>query len=146
MGTLVDITDFHLSEQRLISLVANIQGAIYECAMDEKRTIEFISPAIVAISGFPSADFINNAKRSFSEIIHPDDRSVVSTTIVEGIKTHSAYMLDYRLCHQDGSIHRVQERGLAIYGNFNEALYLQDAIFDITEGKQARMELAQAIK
>ena len=146
VGTIVDITEFSLAQQRFSSLVANVPGAIYQCAMDENRTMEFISPAIETISGYPSADFIYNAMRSFAEIIHPDDRASVSTDILKGIKTHSAYKLEYRICHQNGSIRWVQERGLAIYGNFNEAQYLQGAIFDISEGKQARLELIQAKK
>ncbi|MCK5498073.1 MAG: PAS domain-containing protein, partial [Gammaproteobacteria bacterium] len=136
----------HLAQQRFSSLVANIPGAIYQCAMDEKRTMEFISPTIKIISGYPAQDYINNTIRSFVEIIHPDDRAIVSKDVLQGVKNHTNYTLEYRLLHQDGGIRWVHERGLAIYGKLDKAHYLQGAIFDITEAKQARMALAQAKK
>ena len=62
------------TEQRFRSLVANIPGAVYRCACDADWTMQFLSEAIVNISGYPASDFIDNLVRSYASVIHPEDR------------------------------------------------------------------------
>ena len=65
----------------LRSLVANVPGAIYRCSLDADWTMEWISDAIETIAGYPAADFIHSAKRTFASVIHPDDREHVERTV-----------------------------------------------------------------
>ena len=64
------------SEEQFLAVVANVPGAVYRCACNADWEIRFISDHIERICGFPPADFIGNAVRSYGSIIHHEDRSV----------------------------------------------------------------------
>ncbi|MCP4700219.1 MAG: transporter substrate-binding domain-containing protein [Gammaproteobacteria bacterium] len=132
------------SRGRYSALVANIPGAIYQCALDEHWTMHFISDAVEQFSGYPANDFIHNRTRSYASIIHPDDESMVTETAMQAVKGHSAYVTEYRVNQRDGSIRWVHERGRAVYGEGNKPLYLQGAIFDITDKKDAEQAIRTA--
>jgi hypothetical protein len=64
-------------ESLLRSLMENVPGAVYRCEVDADWTMVGIGDDIERITGYPAADFIASARRSFSSIIHPDDRERV---------------------------------------------------------------------
>ena len=132
------------SEARLRSLIANIPGAIYRCACDNDWTTEFSSDAIADITGYPASDFINNSARTFTSIIHTDDRERVERAIQDAVADRKPYQLEYRLCHQDGSIRWVYERGQAVFGQQDQTLWLDGVVFDITERKQTETDLKES--
>lgn len=131
-------------EERFRGLVANIPGAIYRCQCDDDRMMGYISDAIETISGYSASDFIQNQIRTYTSVIHPDDRDLVEVIINHGIITQEPYVLDYRVLHQDGSIRWVYEQGQAVFDADDNPLYLDGAIFDITERKQAEENLLQS--
>ena len=55
----------------------NVPGAVYRCEVDDDWTMLGIGDDIETITGYPASDFIASAGRSFSSIIHPDDRERV---------------------------------------------------------------------
>jgi PAS domain S-box-containing protein len=65
------------SEERFRSLVANIPGALYRCDRDPDWTMRFLSDRIADISGYPSSDLIDNRVRTYTSVIHSDDRAMV---------------------------------------------------------------------
>lgn len=143
-GIAVDISDrvrameaIRENERRFRSLVANIPGAVYRCANDPDWTMEFISDAIREICGFPASDFIANRVRSFASVIHPEDRHAVATGVAEGVTSNRAYILEYRIIHADGSIRWVYEKGQGVFDSKGRLLWLDGAIFDVTERKEA---------
>lgn len=129
------------SEERYRSLVANIPGAIYRCRIDTEWTIEYLSDAIAKISGYPATDFIANQVRSYASIIHPEDRDLVDIVTSHALIIQEPFILEYRILHRDGSIRWVHEQGRAVFDADNNPIYLDGAIFDITERKQAERSL-----
>ena len=126
------------------TLVANIPVAIYRCACDPDWTISFISNAVEAITGYPASDLIQNQIRTFTSIIHPDDRVRVTQAIEEGISNRQAYIIEYRIIRADGGIVWIYEKGQGVFGKDGAVLWLDGAIFDITERKQTEEALQQA--
>src|SRR3954470_22883084 len=98
-------------EARLASLVGNIPGAVYRCACDRIWTMEWISPEIERIVGYPASDFIDNAVRTFASVTHPDDVGEVERAVFEAADRGRPFGLEYRLMRPDGSIRWVLERG-----------------------------------
>ena len=129
------------SEKRFRGLVANIPGAIYRCQWDSDWTMQYISDAIETISGYPASDFIQNQVRTYVSIIHPDDRDLVEVIISKARMSHKPYIIDYRVLHRDGSIRWVYERGQAVFDADKNPLYLDGAIFDITDRQRAEEAL-----
>lgn len=105
------------NERMLTNLIANIPGVIYRCAWGEDRTVEYISDAIADISGHPASDFIDNQHRSFTSIIHPDDRDKVAYIMHRRVAQKQPYLLSYRVVHREGSIRWVCEKGQGIFSN-----------------------------
>jgi len=58
------------------SLVRNIPGAYYRCAVDPDWTMYLIGEEIERITGYPADDFVDNRRRSYGSVIHPDDLSL----------------------------------------------------------------------
>src|SRR3954453_10442875 len=61
----------------LESLMHNVPGAVYRCALDSDWTMHLIGDEIERISGYPATDFIEHRERTYSSIIHPDHRARV---------------------------------------------------------------------
>ncbi|SKB12736.1 PAS/PAC sensor signal transduction histidine kinase [Planktothrix sp. PCC 11201] len=119
------------------SLVANIPGAVYRGVLEEDRMMVFLSQGIEVITGYPAADFIQNRVRSFNSIIHPDDLAKVKRKIRVSFESRQPYILEYRLIKVDGKIRWVYEKGQVIFTEEDAICWLNGAIFDITEKRQA---------
>ncbi|MGB3695523.1 MAG: PAS domain S-box protein [Spirulinaceae cyanobacterium] len=129
------------NEERFRSLIFNLPGAIYRCRCDASWTMEFISDAIGEISGYPATDFINNQNCTYSSIIEPEDRESVALTIRTALQKQQPFILEYRIRHQDGSIRWVYEKGRGSFDEEGNLLYLDGAIFDISDRKQTQEAL-----
>lgn len=144
LGSHTDITDRKQAEQtlseseaRFRTLVANIPGAIYRCAVDTEWTMSYLSHAIEEIVGYPAAEFIGNHTRSYASVIHPDDRQLVEDATGASLRERRPYVLEYRLIHANGTVRWVYEKGQGVFTPDGEVRFLDGAIFDITERKQA---------
>lgn len=147
-GMVLDISDrkqaelaLRESEERLRSLVENIPGAIYRCRYDADWTIEFVSDEIEAISGYPAGDFIQNRRLSFPSIINPADREIVDRKVGEAVASRQPFHIEYRIVRADRTTRWISERGRPIYSVEGQVLWLEGAIFDITDRKQAELTL-----
>ncbi|MEM7758581.1 MAG: PAS domain S-box protein [Cyanobacteria bacterium P01_A01_bin.40] len=129
------------SESRFRGLVDNIPGAIYRCQYDADWTMTYISDSIETISGYCASELIENQVRTYTSIIHLEDRDLVEDTIQQAISKQEPYMVDYRIIHRDSSIHWVYERGQAIFDCQGNTLFLDGVIFDISERKRAEEAL-----
>lgn len=131
-------------EQRYRSLVANIPGVVYRCDVDLERTMRFMSDYTFELTGYAATDFIESSVRSFSSIIHPEDRETVELAVMEGIKKSGSFFIEYRILHKSGKVRWVIERGSKIKANHGEVDHLDGFIMDITQTKEYENELLQA--
>jgi len=120
----------------LAALVANVPGAIYRGALDANWTMFMLSDEIERISGYPASDFVDNARRTFASIIHPDDRDEVEREVRSATAADRPFALEYRIVRADREIVWVLERGQRVVEHDDHA-WLHGVIFDITERKRA---------
>lgn len=142
-----DITERKQMESRLSesedqhgTLVANVPGVVFRCALDTDWTMNFISEGIKALSGYPAADFIDNRIRSFASIIDPDDRHGVEMTILASIKERRPYEIEYRITDAAGHVHWVFEKGQGVHYRGGQPEWLEGVILDNTRRKHAEEE------
>jgi PAS domain S-box-containing protein len=147
-GYLLDVTErvraleaVQRGETRFRTLLSNIPGAIYRCALDADWDMEFISDNIEWVSGYPASDFILSAVRSYASIIHPDDRDGVESIVNDAVAKREPYVLEYRIVHADGTERWVHEKGQGVRDHRGEVLWLDGAILDITDRKEAELAL-----
>ncbi|HYU98526.1 MAG TPA: PAS domain S-box protein [Pyrinomonadaceae bacterium] len=86
---------------------------------------------------------INFGKEAF-ELIHPDDRERVISTVKTSLKTKEAYSFYYRVCRPDGVERIVHTRGLVVCDEHGEPLRVFGATQDVTEHQQAELALRHA--
>ena len=148
-GYVLDVTErveteviLNKERERYQSLVNNIPGITYRCKMDKDWTMLFMSQAVDPLTGYPASDFINNAVRSYESIIHPEAREKVDKAVVLAVSENRPWDIAYRVCHKDGSVRWVQEKGQAVYEADGTVAYLDGFILDIT----ARREAENALK
>ena len=130
------------SEGRFRTLVQNIPGAVYRCAADAHWTVAYISEAIEEIVGYPAKEFIGHL-RTYASVIHPDDRRRVEETVWAGLQERRPYVIEYRVIHANGPVRWVYEKGQGVFAADGQVHFLDGAIFDITERKEAEEALQQ---
>ena len=128
-------SDYEHIRERFKTLIANVPGAIYRCANDADWTMEFLSDEITTISGYRSADFIQNQSRSIRSIIYPEDRDLVVREIQEAIAQRKPYTIEYRIIRSDGPITWIKDKGQGVFDRDGKLLWLDGIILDITERK-----------
>jgi PAS domain S-box-containing protein len=126
----------------LRSLVANIPGAVYRCACDEDWTMLWLSDEIAQISGYPATDFIGSRVRTFTSIIHPEDREQVERSVMDGVEAGRPFTLEYRIVRRDGEVRWMLERGQAQDAGDGRR-WLDGAIFDVTARRAAEQALRE---
>lgn len=131
------------SEEKFRTLTSNIPGAVYRCANDPDWTMDFISDVIEEISGYKASDFIQNRVRTYASIILADDVKMVEETVHKAISKHEPYLIEYRIVRSDGDIRWVYEKGQGVFSDDGNLLWLDGAIFDVTERKLVEEELAK---
>jgi diguanylate cyclase (GGDEF)-like protein/PAS domain S-box-containing protein len=131
-------------EEQFWSVVANIPGAVYRCACVDDWPIRFISDHIKLLCGYPAADFVDNAVRTYGSIIHPHDRPDVAEKIDRALEVGAPYALEYRVLHADGSVRWISERGRAILSDAGERLWLDGVLLDVTDQVLAEQDRDRA--
>ncbi len=124
------------SRERLEGIMSNLAGAIYRCTNDVNRTKLYFSGQIERISGFTASDLVNNAKISYMQIIHPDDRDHATKVVNEAIKSREPFEAEYRLIHANGNIVWVKDNGRIIFKSDDTAHWIDGVITDITDKKE----------
>jgi PAS domain S-box-containing protein len=149
-GFLLDVTERREAEEALLgseerfrTMVSNVPGVIFRCAIDEDWTTEYISDAIEELTGYPASDFFASRVRPLVSIIHPEDREAVAEAIEAAVQEDRPYAVEYRVVTRDGSTRWVLERGQAVERPDGE-LVLDGAIFDATEAKGSEDRLRAA--
>ena len=132
------------SEKKLRSMLGNVPGVVYRLQLNEDWTMLFISDEIEVLSGYPVADFRGaDPRRAIGDLI-PDDIEPIIEEVNTAINEHRAYSVEYRIIDQQGKTHHVNAKGKAVYAEDGTPEFLDGSIFDISEKRQADLDLRQA--
>lgn len=139
-------TELKNSRDQFASLVTNIPGVTYRCALDKDWTMLFMSGLVEELTGYPDSDFIHNAVRSYESVIHPDDSSYVDTQVRAAVHENRAYVIEYRVVTRCNNIRWVHERGRGVYDENGRVVFLDGFILDVTEHHEIEQELKRSEK
>ncbi|MBT3178392.1 MAG: PAS domain S-box protein [Desulfobacula sp.] len=123
------------NRDQLESILSNIQGITYRCALDKDWTMIYMSNHVDHLTGYPPDDFINNAVRTYGSIIYQDDIEYVDQAINEALKFGKSWEIEYRICHKSKGIRWVYEKGRGILLPDGSVEYLDGFIIDISRRK-----------
>jgi PAS domain S-box-containing protein len=141
------------SDKKLDAMLSNIPGILYRGIykgeqngpydMKNQFVVEYISDQIEDLTGYPASKFMNSRQNDFDMLIHPDDREKLRAGIMNQIRQKKAFLIEYRMVDIHGNIKWVFEKGQGFFGSDGELLWLDGAIFDITERKMMENALFQ---
>lgn len=132
------------SKRQLSTLIDNLPGIAYRCQNDEYWTMDFISDATLAVTGYDANDILNNRKLSFNDIIIEEDRQHVKDIIEDTIYKHEKFNIKYRIETKSGEIKWMWEQGCAVYNEDSSISHIEGYITDITEAQNREKELIKA--
>ncbi|MCX6031006.1 MAG: PAS domain S-box protein [Chloroflexi bacterium] len=127
----------HESERRVSALMRNLPGMAYRCRNDSGWTMEFASEGCSALTGYQAADLLGNAKVSWGDLIHPDDRAAIWADVQAGLERRAPFQLTYRIRTIAGEQRWVWEQGCGVFSPDGSPEALEGFIMDITERKLA---------
>ena len=127
------------SEAKFRSLVENMPGAAYQCDALDIGRLDYVSPGIEDLTGYPPGDFIHNTLRSITDIVHPDDRTHRQIT-----PDSLTNVWEYRIVHASGESRWIWERNHLRESADGQSHYLEGVLFDISERKNIEQTLLQA--
>jgi PAS domain S-box-containing protein len=123
------------------SLLSNISSVTFRCTNDDRWTMIFISDAIEQLSGYPAEDFILNKKRSYFDLVLPEDRSFVDANSIDNAEE---YDIEYRIVNKSNEIVWIIEKGRRYYDEIEKRVMLDGIISNITERKQTEIALIKS--
>ncbi|MFC0534818.1 PAS domain-containing protein [Pelagicoccus mobilis] len=151
-GTIFDNTDRVLaekalkeSEQQFRTLVGNIPGVTYRCLHQEPWPMIFISDGVEEFSGYPASDFMGEKpKVSFVDLIFADDLEQIQEAFERAVATRSAVSNEFRYYHASGELRYALDKLQVIFDDDDNILYLDGAMFDITDRKLTENQLKES--
>jgi len=130
--------------ETLLSITGRVEGFLYRCRNDRDYSMLHISEGVDRLSGYPASDFVDNRKRAFTTVIHPDDLEAIYGDVDRALAGKQKWEIDYRLVHRAGHPVWVHEVGAGVFAESGELLYLEGFVIDIARRKQAETALNEA--
>ncbi len=139
---MTEATEFQ--KEMAVRLLNNIPGFSYRCKYKRSWTMLFLSEGCFDVTGYKAEELIEDKVRSYGQIIHKDDRSMVFRTVTEGFKHQDHFEMEYRIHTKKGDIKWVWERGICIRGRSKAPVFVEGYIVDITENKLNQLQLEES--
>jgi diguanylate cyclase (GGDEF)-like protein/PAS domain S-box-containing protein len=129
------------SEQSYKTLAENLPGIVYRVFIKENARVMLFNKLGQEITGYREEELKEGEICAMESKILEEDRPKVIAEVLHAILNHASFTVEYRFIRKDGVIRYFLEKGTPLYGKDGDPLYIDGVIFDITEYKQAEMEL-----
>ena len=133
------------SQRAMRTLLSNLPGIAYRCRNDRNWTIEFISDACLALTGYPASVFMAN-EVNFVDIIYIDDYEHIWQLVQQALQNKEPFELTYRIVTKTGQLKWVWEQGQGVLEQHGKFIVIEGLISDITEQKKTEIELQNSEK
>jgi PAS domain S-box-containing protein len=130
------------SEERYLLALAGSTDGLWD--WDLASDTVFYSDRFREILGYSSEEFPGTMD-SFRSRLHPEDAEPIWTAIERHLQAHVPYKVEYRLHKKSGEYLWFLARGQAIWNAEGKAIRMSGSIQDITERKQAELDLKEAL-
>ncbi|MBV9470247.1 MAG: PAS domain S-box protein, partial [Abitibacteriaceae bacterium] len=127
------------SNEKFLQLVNNI-GDVFWMRSPDMRELQYLSPAFERIWG-RSIESLYATAEQWPEFIVPEDREHVLGMFARLQRDAPSISCEYRIVRPDGGVRWVHTRGFQVRNDAGELIRLTGVVSDITERKQAELEL-----
>lgn len=127
------------SDRVLTTLISNLPGMVYRCALHPDWPMEFVSQGCKTVTGH-EPDALTSGTVHYGELIHPDDRDPMWREVQSAVRQRLPYQLTYRIQAAGGELKWAWEQGRGVFDEHGELTALEGFIADITERRRAEEE------
>lgn len=131
-------------QQQLAAIAANIPGSVYRVVLhpDDTTSMPYISPGAREVTGIDPAAAMARPEL-LTEIIHPEDKSLFDTSVLESTTSLQACDRQYRIVLSSGEVKWVQD--IARFSRTASGDIIIDGVaLDISDRKLAEEALRQS--
>lgn len=128
-------------QRTMSTLMSNLPGMVYRCLNDKFWTMKYVSRGCLELTGYEESELLNSRTIPFVDLIHPDFRDFMVKQVNEALSEKRQFQLEYRIRTRSGDEKWVWEKGIGIWDENDELLFLEGFITDITERKRFEQEL-----
>lgn len=126
------------AESKYRNLVEHNPAVVYTDVLNEHSSTLYISPRVEALTGYTSAEWMNDPQL-WEKLIHPDDYPAVMAEHMRTNVTHEPFRAEYRLVARDGRVVWVHDEATLIRAEAGQAAFWHGYLLDITDLKLAEM-------
>jgi len=137
-------TSIPFSEQVLNYAVADVYGAAFLCAADERLRILQMNENFLSLFGYTREEIKTDFSGSFLAMVNPSDRSYVLIT-PDGITKDTVQESEFRVTCKNGDSKWVMQRRL-LRTDANGDPYFCCILLDISESKQQQLALSMRLE
>ena len=130
-------------ERKFITLLGNLKGVAYRCRNDHNWSMESLSEYCYELTGYHTADLVDNLTTAYNDIILKEDRDQVWEHIQSNLSKDLPFQVEYRIKTFSGEIKWVREQGIGIKDSAGNITAIEGFITNITENKAAEQENEQ---
>ena len=105
----------------------------------------YFSPRWKEIVGYRD-DELPNLDSVFFDLIHPDDKSLITQAITQHFENHEPFQAEIRLRHKDGSYRWVFTRGEAMRDTNGRPVRMLGSVTDISDRKKVQESLENSLE
>ena len=145
-GSTTDVTDHKRAEEELrarhemLDLAQKVARAVaFEWHIGAGEGENRWSPDLEVMYGLARGEY-DGSFDSWKKLVHPDDWPPVKTAIKRAIETGEV-AAEYRVVHQDGSVHWLQAKGRMFFDAAGNPLRMVGFMLDVTDRHQVEAEL-----
>lgn len=138
--------DLNENQRKLKTLFKNLPGMAFRCKNDANWSMEIVSDGCYGLTGYTPEELISNKVRSYMDIVAPEDRAKVWSTIQNASNTGYYYDLQYSIITKSGERKNVIERGSHIRNSESEIIALEGVIFDVTKTVEMEEEVLETYR
>lgn len=148
-GTVADVTDRKLAEEKLRDAQARLQatlaaGEIATWTWDVQADRVLADKNFARLFGVSETEANGGPVSVYFNSIHPDDRPAVEIQINRALETGGLFESIYRVRSESGSYRTIVARGRAEYGPDGKAVGFPGVAIDITSREVARAALMRS--
>ena len=129
------------AEAKYRALVEHIPAVVYLDPVDENSDSIYVSPQVVELLGISQDEWLADPY-AWRHHVHPEDIDRAWDDYQHAYNAHEPLNHEYRMIHEDGTVHWVLEQAYPIDDEQGEPWLIQGVIFDITERKRAEEQVA----
>ena len=121
------------SNIQLNMLIDNIPGITFRCKLDKFFTMQFLSKEFEKITGYRSVDVVDNKRLAYSDIIHPEERTLIHEKLTKSVADKRQCAIQYRIIDSKDRTKYVESMCQGVFDDTGKLQYINGVIFDISK-------------